>query len=320
MNQMSCDEARLLLPLYIDGAFAEEEAEELEALLEHLKNCNACREEERFLREIMDETKDLPELEVSQEFAASLSAAIAGAAQEADEFREEKEKSEQSTPLVVSRFRGYRSGLVAAAVVAIVAISVVFAPKTSHFIFRGNVPYVQQKEEATPTPSTEPTVEPTVAPAQAPKAAQATSQSGREWSDVSADKAAPTQEANRGPQIRQATGATGAAASEEAKNGTVVVNVEPKVQLIARFNFSESGLAAAKQLFAGVPEQDGMYVIEPSALADYRGRLMKMEGYLSYKAEKVDLTEQYVGHLNNGNAKQMAAIDFQAQHCYIEIQ
>ena len=63
-----------------------------------------------------------------------------------------------------------------------------------------------------------------------------------------------------------------------------------------------------------------MYVIEPSALADYRGRLMKMEGYLSYKAEKVDLTEQYVGHLNNGNAKQMAAIDFQAEHCYIQIQ
>ena len=321
MNQMSCDEARLLLPLYIDGAFAEEEAEELEALLEHLKNCNACREEERFLREIMDETKDLPELEVSQEFAASLSSALAGAALEAEEFREEKEKSEQSTPLVFSRLKGYRSGLVAAAVIAFLAVSVVFAPKTSHFIFRGDVPYVQQKEEkATPTP--EPTVAPTTAPTASTKARQASSQSGREWSDVSADKATPTQENNRGPQIRQATGATGgvAMASEETKNGVVAVQVEPKVQLIARFNFSEQGLAAAKQLFAGVPQQDGMYVIEPSALADYRGRLMKMEGYLSYKAEKVDLTEQYVGHLNNGNAKQMAAIDFQAQHCYIEIQ
>ena len=323
MNQMSCDEARLLLPLYIDGAFSEEETEELEALLAHLKTCKACREEERFLRGIMEETKGLPELEVSDEFAASLSSALAGAALEAEEFREEKEKSEQSTPLVFSRFRGYRSGLVAAAVVAFLAVSIVFAPKTSHFIFRGNVPYVQQKEEkTTQTPTPTPSVAPEVAPSASPKARQTSSQSGREWSNVSADKAAPTQEANRGPQIRQATGTSGGAAeaSEEAKNATIAVQVEPKIQLIARFNFSESGLAAAKQLFAGVPEQDGMYVIEPSALADYRGRLMKMEGYLSYKAEKVDLTEQYVGHLNNGNAKQMAAIDFQAEHCYIQIQ
>ncbi len=313
MNQMSCDEAKTLLPLYIDDMLSDEEKEEL---LTHLSACQECEKELAFFRSMMQTTKELPEIEVSESLGASLSAAIRAVDDEIKELVEEKEKDGKVMRIRINRWHGYQSALVAAAVVAFLAVSVVLAPKTSHFIYRSNVPYVQQKEEVQATPEPTPAI---VADAQAASTRHTgpATQSGKEWADVSGIESEPQR--NRGPQIRQAGEDTGKAKDTQTHH-PVATSVETKSQLIASFSFDPQHVSAAKQLLAGLPRQNGMYVVGASEFDTYRGKLEELEGFVSYQTQRIDLTQEYLDYLNQADAKQMAAIDFKNQHSYIRIQ
>lgn len=65
----TCETCKEQLPLYIDGACTEAEAE---AIREHLSVCEACQKEEAFLRSISATAKTLPGLAVTEDFRQSL--------------------------------------------------------------------------------------------------------------------------------------------------------------------------------------------------------------------------------------------------------
>ena len=66
---MDCQEILELLPLYIEG---ELEKNEENAVKEHLKTCEKCKEELKFLESVLKETACLPEIEPSEDFHAKL--------------------------------------------------------------------------------------------------------------------------------------------------------------------------------------------------------------------------------------------------------
>ncbi len=65
----TCETCKEQLPLYIDGACTEAEAE---AIREHLSVCEACQKEEAFLRSISATAKTLPGLAVTEDFRLRL--------------------------------------------------------------------------------------------------------------------------------------------------------------------------------------------------------------------------------------------------------
>lgn len=123
MNQISCEDARLLLSLYIENMLSDEEMTQVR---EHLAECDSCQSEYALLKGIMETTKELPELEVSAEFSARLHSGLEKAAAERG--------SEQPT---LFRQRRWRVMPVVAAGAAVIALSV-FAlsrlPGTEQFI------------------------------------------------------------------------------------------------------------------------------------------------------------------------------------------
>lgn len=128
MNQISCEDARLLLSLYIENMLSDEEMTQVR---EHLAKCGSCQSEYALLKGIMEKTKELPELEVSAEFSARLHSGLEKAAAE-----RVGQGAEQAQPVPV-RLRRWRVMPVIAAGAAVIALSV-FAlsrmPGTDQFI------------------------------------------------------------------------------------------------------------------------------------------------------------------------------------------
>jgi len=60
-----CEKILNLIPLYIDNMLSDEEND---IVTRHLKTCKACQSELRYLKSIIDTTKDIPEVELPSDF------------------------------------------------------------------------------------------------------------------------------------------------------------------------------------------------------------------------------------------------------------
>lgn len=100
---MDCQEILELLPLYIEG---ELEKNEENAVKEHLKTCEKCKEELKFLESILKETAHLPEIEPSEDFHAKLKEKL-------------KTAKQVKTIDVKKAFKAFRVAAVSAAVIAV---------------------------------------------------------------------------------------------------------------------------------------------------------------------------------------------------------
>lgn len=114
MNRCTCDEVLLLLPLYIDNMLSQEE---MTNVREHLAACSSCESEYLFLKGIMKTAKDLPELEVTEDFQARLHDKLMAAQKDSVMF-----KTGNRRPVWFKNWKVYGT---AAASVAIIAISVI---------------------------------------------------------------------------------------------------------------------------------------------------------------------------------------------------
>lgn len=125
MNQDLCKDVRLLLPLYIENMLSDEEMTQVR---DHLAECSGCQSEYDLLKGIMQATKEMPSLEVSDEFTAKL------------HERLEETAKDMVFPVKrvrANRLRNWRIYPIIAAGAAVVALSV-FAlnriPDTSQFV------------------------------------------------------------------------------------------------------------------------------------------------------------------------------------------
>jgi len=100
---MDCQEILELLPLYIEG---ELEKSEENAVKEHLKTCEKCKEELKFLESVLKETACLPEIEPSEDFHAKLKEKL-------------KTAKQVKTIDVKKAFKAFRVAAVSAAVIAV---------------------------------------------------------------------------------------------------------------------------------------------------------------------------------------------------------
>ena len=114
MNKCECDEVLLLLPLYIDNMLSQEE---MTKVREHLAACSSCESEYLFLKGIMKTAKELPELEVTEDFQARLHDKLMAAQKDSVVF-----KTGNRRPVWFKNWKVYGT---AAASVAIIAISVI---------------------------------------------------------------------------------------------------------------------------------------------------------------------------------------------------
>lgn len=138
MNQISCEDARLLLSLYIENMLSDEEMTQVR---EHLAKCGSCQSEYALLKGIMEKTKELPELEVSAEFSARLHSGLEKAA------AERVGQGAEQVPPVPVRLRRWRVMPVIAAGAAVIALSVFALSRMP-----GTDQFIQDKTEtATPT-------------------------------------------------------------------------------------------------------------------------------------------------------------------------
>lgn len=130
MNKISCEDVRLLLSLYIDKMLSDEEMTQVR---EHLAECDSCQSEYALLKGMMKTTAELPELFVSETFAARLHEALEKeAALEAEEY-----SAQTINVKAASRVRRWRMYPMIAAGAAVIAISVLAfgqMPKSDEFI------------------------------------------------------------------------------------------------------------------------------------------------------------------------------------------
>lgn len=134
MNDILCKDVCLLLPLYIDNMLSDEEMTQVR---EHLAQCSSCRNEYDLLKGIMQQTNHLPQLEVSEDFAAKLHAGLEAAAAQ---MEEQKEAFVAIQPVGRKRLRFVPIAAACAAAVAISLLAFSRMPDTNQFITPSSAP------------------------------------------------------------------------------------------------------------------------------------------------------------------------------------
>ena len=136
MNDILCKDVCLLLPLYIDNMLSDEEMTQVR---EHLAECSSCQNEYELLKGVIQQTKNLKQLEVSASFTEKLHQGL----EEAAVHMEESEEFLEETPVR----KGGRLRIVPVAVACAAAIAVsLFAlnrlPDTNQFIMNSAAPTI----------------------------------------------------------------------------------------------------------------------------------------------------------------------------------
>lgn len=73
MKSSDCEKIQNLIPLYLDNMLSDEEKDVVDA---HIADCETCREELFFMQSVLEHTKDLPEVEVSEGFHSRVMAQV----------------------------------------------------------------------------------------------------------------------------------------------------------------------------------------------------------------------------------------------------
>lgn len=147
MNDILCKDVCLLLPLYIDNMLSDEE---MTLVREHLARCSECRKEYELLKGIMQQTENLPALEVSESFSAKLHEKLENSAAA---MAKDENETMQKTLKPNTRWRIIP---VAAACAAVIAVSIVAwnrLPSTDQFIKEPITSTSQPKQSDAPMPS-----------------------------------------------------------------------------------------------------------------------------------------------------------------------
>ena len=261
MNKVLCSDVRLLLSLYIDDMLPDEE---MTMVREHLESCDSCRDEYALLKGIMEQTKELPELEVSADFAALLHDKIMAEAERKKARAEEKEET-QVHPMFVPKRRIYPAFLATAAAIVISVFALSNLPEMGVVTEDNNA-----KMETSAPDAVEKAIEPQEEENALSKAREIEFNDNAENNEavnapVAASLAADVAETE---ETQTAERAKDASAAEK-----------PKAQAV--YTFDEEAIVLAREILKEYTQEGGGYVIPKEEMNGLGEQLQAIEGYIS---------------------------------------
>lgn len=311
-----CSDIRQLLPVYVDNMTNQIETA---MISEHLEECAECRREYEFLKSIIDTTRTLPSLEVSEDFSNKLHKKLVEA------------KNEKRIK-ALSAFK--KTATIAVSSAAVIAISVVSlnvlndkdmiasppenAITSSPHEINSETAEVGKIEEdiseatpvtadgqaenadknhksATPSPLSEETAK--AASEDGSKNEHKPSTESASWdvnSQNTADKAAPAALTVSESAAFSGGGggsASGGGSSASARTSSARATVPQKVKITVSVSVKDADSALAKQLLSGYTYQSGAYVLSASEYHRVGAKLSEMGASLTIAKE--DKTSEY---------------------------
>ena len=268
-----CNEIKNLIPLYLDNALTHIDSD---AVKQHLKECEDCRLEYEFLKNIINATADLPEISPSADFNDNLHKKLIEA---------KKAKSKKN----ILNFRNILAASVSAA--AVIAISVVslnlldgkditVMPDNSiatheplvASLSRAAMPVeteeaneAEPEESKTPAPPVQTTAPPvaTKAPEKS-KEDETKKVETKTAENTSTPKTQSVKTEDKKPAVTQAP----------AKETTPKVNVPSKIKVTVNVTVDYEKRALAKQMLSSFPYSNGTYSMSQS---DYYSVMSKLD-------------------------------------------
>ena len=261
MNKVLCEDVRLLLSLYIDDMLPDEE---MTMVREHIESCDSCRDEYALLKGIMEQTKGLPELEVSAEFSASLSKKIAVEA-ERKRAREEEKEAPQVHPMFVPKRRIYPAFLATAAAIAISVFALSNLPEIGMPAKDNNA-----KMETSAPDAVEATIDPAKEENALSKAREIEFNDNAENNEAANAPVAASLAADVAETEETQT-------AERAKDASAAE--KPKAQAV--YTFDEEAIVLAREILKEYTQEGSGYVIPKEEMNGLGEQLQAIEGYIS---------------------------------------
>ncbi len=274
MNKVLCEDVRLLLSLYIDDMLPDEE---MTMVREHIESCDSCRDEYVLLKGIMEQTKELPELDLSADFTASLHNKIMAEAERKKARAEEKEEQEETQlqPIFVRKRRMYPAFLATAAAIAISVFALGNLPEIGMPVKDNNAKLETSVPDAVEKTAELQEEENALPKARAIETGEDTADHETVNAPVAASLAADRAETE---EIQTAESAKDASAADK-----------PKAQAV--YTFDEEALVLAKEILKGYALEGGGYVVPKDKLDGLGEKLKALEGYVSGSVPSEDTDE-----------------------------
>ena len=260
MNKVLCSDVRLLLSLYIDDMLPDEE---MTMVREHLESCDSCRDEYALLKGIMEQTKGLPELEVSADFAALLHDKIMAEAERKKATAEQKEAEPQV--VLVRKHRIYPAFLATAAAIAISVFALSNLPEIGMPAKDNNA-----KMETSAPDAVEATIDPAKEENALSKAREIEFNDNAENNEAANAPVAASLAADVAETEETQT-------AERAKDASAAE--KPKAQAV--YTFDEEAIVLAREILKEYTQEGGGYVIPKEEMNGLGEQLQAIEGYIS---------------------------------------